>query len=704
MAQPASGTRPLAVEEMLRARTWQPLEAACRQALAQDPDAEWAASDLVRVCFAEGREQSALELLESGLRRFGRESASAARLRECLIADGAFQKLAQHLPESMPAVGAIEDTILAAAYAQRRNELQRAAALCQSVLQRMPGHPEALNHLGRALNNLGRRNEALDCFRQATERQPLNPESWHNLAHTLRAVGRLPEALPAYRNALELRPGYRSAAVNLAKTLLALDRPAEALPILRAWLERDARDAEAMINAGMCQYLLGHLDEGAAYYRNALAIEPDNGVAWLYLGMLRNEGKDSAGAGEALNHAVRLMPQDAEAWAALAAWHEAENRLDAMAEALRRGLAVDPMHPGLLIETARHERRSGRPETAIGRLRSLSPRDLRARQQQAYWFELGRSLDRLDRVDEAWDAFAEGNRLAKLDQALRPADVSMLPALLQRLSTWRPRDSSGWTADTGDARTPIFLLGFPRSGITLLNTMLGCHDDVACLEEKPTIELCVRLLAERAGGYPDSLDDLDAAALDALRMRYRERTQLFLAGDARPVLVDMFPLRTLYVATIARLFPGAKVVFMQRHPADVVLSNFMQEYSSNAATAHFFDVADTARLYADTMAYWRQASQTLPLDVYSLRYEDLVAEPEATLRNLLLQLGLPWQDSVASGHSQRAREVRSNTSSYHQIAEPLYDRSVDRWRRYRHQLQPVLEQLAPAAERFGYRF
>ena len=699
MAEPASSTHRIAVEQLLQSRSWQPLVSACQQALTEDPDAAWACDALARGFFALGQEHSALQVLESGLQRFGRESTLAGRLRECLIADGLFPKLAQLLPEAA-APDSANEAVLAAVFAQRRGDLNRAAALCQNVLRREPGHPEALNHLGRALNNLGRRNEALVCFRQSTERQPLNPESWHNLAHTLRAVGRLPEALPAYRNSLVLRPGYRSAALNLAQTLMALERPTEALPILRTWLERAGQDVEAMVNAGLCQQLLGYLEEGAAYYRNALAIDPNNGLAWLYLGTLLNEGKDSAGAGEALNHAVRLMPQDAEAWAALATWHEVENRLDAMADALRRGLAVDPRHPGLNIETARHERRSGHAEAAVQRLRALPSQSLPRRQQQAYWFELGRNLDRLDRVDEAWDAFAEGNRWAKLGQALRPADSAMLPALLRDLSTWQPRDVSGWVADSAPAR--IFLIGFPRSGITLLTAMLGCHSDVACLEEKPTIEACVRALAERAGGYPRSIDDLQSADVVALRERYRQRTQSFLAGNERPVLVDMFPLRTLYVATIARLFPGAKVVFMQRHPADVVLSNFMQEYSSNAATAHFFDLTDAARLYAETMTYWQQASQVLPLDVYNLRYEDLIAKPEEVLRNLLQELGLPWQDDVLSGHSQRAREVRSNTSSYHQIAEPLYDRSVDRWRRYSQRLQPVLDLLRPAAERFGY--
>jgi tetratricopeptide (TPR) repeat protein len=700
MAEPVSSTRSAAIEQLLQSRSWPELITACRQVLELAPDTAWALSDLARAYLAQGQEPAAREILEAGLRRFGRESELAGRLREWLVADGLFAKLAQLLPETAPAPESIDDAILAAVFAQRHGDLPRAAALCQGVLQRQPKHPEALNHLGRALNNLGRRNEALDCFRESTERQALNPESWHNLAHTLRAIGRLPEAVPAYRKALELRPGYRSAALNLGRTLAALDRPTEALPILRTWLEREAQDVEAMVDAGLCLQLLGYLDEGATCYRNALALDPGNGLAWLYLGTLLNEGKDSTGTGEALNHAVRLLPQDAEAWAALATWHEVENRLDAMADALRRGLAVDPAHPGLTIEVARHERRSGHADAATDRLRRLSPQNLPRRQQQAYWFELGRNLDRLDRVDEAWDAFANGNRMAKTGQALRPADAAMLPALLQRLLAWRPRDVSGWLADAKPS--PIFLIGFPRSGITLLSTMLGCHDHVACLEEKPTIELCVRLLSERAGDYPQSIDGLIPADVDALREQYHQRTELYLAGNTRPVLIDMFPLRTLYAAAIARVFPGAKVVFMQRHPADVVLSNFMQEYSSNAATAHFFDIGDAARLYADTMAYWQRASQELPLDIYHLRYEQLIATPEDVLRRLLQELGLPWQDEVLSGHSQRAREVRSNTSSYHQIAEPLYDRSVDRWRRYRHRLQPVLERLAPAADRFGY--
>jgi len=700
MSESTASTRPEAIERLRQAQDWPALIAACQQQLEKEPDSVWAWEDLARARFAEGREPLAHELLTSGLQRFGRESALAGRLREWLVADAMFPMLSRLLPEQAPGPEAIEDAILAAIYAQRRGDLARAAALCQQVLQRQPEHADALNHLGRALNNLGRRDEALACLRRSTELQPLNPESWHNLGHVLRALGRLVEALPAYRQALQLRPAYRSAVLNLGKTLLALDRPSEALPALQPWLDAHPRDVEALVETGMSWQLQGRSDEGEACYRRALAIDPQHAPAWLYLGTLLNERKDGEGAGAALKQAVRLLPDDAEAWAQLAIWHEAENDLDGMAEPLRRGLLINPRHPLLLMEAARRERRIGHPEAAVDKLRALSPQGLRARQQQAYWFELARNLDRCDRIDEAWGAFVEGNRHAKLALAMRPANVAAMPDLLERLRAWRPQATERWQADEQPA--PIFLLGFPRSGLTLLNTMLGCHSDISSLEERPTIEACVRALAESPAGYPQALDALAPVDLADLRGTYRQQVRHFLVGEPRPVLVDMFPLRTLYVATIARLFPGAKVVFMQRHPADVVLSNFMQEYSINDATVHCFDIQDAARFYADTLAYWNDDGRQLPLSIHELRYEDLIAEPEQTLRRLLQSLELPWQDAVLEGHVERARDVRSHTSSYHQIAEPLYDRSVDRWRRYRRHLEPVLELLAPAAERFGY--
>jgi tetratricopeptide (TPR) repeat protein len=683
---------------------WARVEALCEERLAAMPATPWAAEGRARARQALGDEARTDALLQQALRWSGREGFAAAMLRERLVAEDDFTRLAEVLPEQPFADDAVEDRLLAAAFAHRRGDYARAAELARRALDHRPGDAAALNHQARALHNLGRSDEALAMFRQAVESTPRYPEGWSNLAHALRAGGKMEASVAAYRRALALRPGFRAAALNLGKTLLAAQRPAEAIEAFRAWSRRDPDDAEASQHEGLALHLMQRLDEALVAYRRSVERAPENGVAWLYLGVLHNQRFERDAAGAALQRAVALLPQDGEAWAELAAWHELENRVDDLERAVARGLEVAPRHPRLLLEAARLERRRGRPESALQRLQQFPATALPMRQRAAYYFEAARSLDRMQRAAPAFAAFTEANRIARASGLPPAEEMAEFDRMLDRLDAWPPDvESAPWTnAPLGES--PTFLLGFPRSGITLLNTMLGCHPWLATLEEKPTLEACVAQLAKHPLGYPLCLDALAPHQLEQLRGMYWERVEFFTgARDGRMVL-DTFPLRTLHVAAIARLFPNARVVFMQRHPADVVLSNFMQEYGLNPANAHFTDIAAAARLYARTMRMWERVRERLPLRVHALRYEDLVRDPRPVLSALLAFLGLPWNEAVMTGHVERARTVRVSTSSYHQVAEPLYDRSIDRWKLYRDQLQPVLPLLSDAATRFGYTF
>ena len=197
MAVSTSSGRPIAVTQALASHAWDQLASLCQDTLSSTPATDWAVSDLSRSFFAQGLEANARDVLASNLSALGRESECAGRLREWLVADAAFDKLAAVLPVRPPGEQSEQDRILAAVYAQRRGDVAGAAALCQSVLARRPDHPEAVNHLGRALHNLGRHADALACFRKATELNSLNPESWHNLAFALRAAGRLEDSVSA---------------------------------------------------------------------------------------------------------------------------------------------------------------------------------------------------------------------------------------------------------------------------------------------------------------------------------------------------------------------------------------------------------------------------------------------------------------------------------------------------------------------------
>lgn len=652
---------------------------------------------------AQDNEAEAETVLTRCLSDNGRESAAAGLLREWLLADRRWLDLDRWLPAMAPDAAAIEDRVLAAVRAHRQGDFATAASICTQVLQVRADHAPALAHRARAEHNLGMTAQALAGLECAVDIDPLYAEGWHSLGIAVRAAGALDRAAEAFERALLLRPGYRRAALDLGKTWLALERAEPAVALLSRWWQRIGDDADIATDLGVALHRLGRMPEAMSMLDTAVALAPEHADAWLHLGALRNHLGDSAGAAAALERALALNPRDADAWSELATLHELDNRLPQMRRALEHGLAVAPQHPSLRLEAARYQRRMGDAQAAASLLRDLDADALPPWRRKDYWFELGRHLDQLQRADDAWDAFLHGNRLAA---ASAGNDLAFLPRLLDRLHAQlehAPAVPSQIPSGAGADAGPVFLLGFPRSGLTLLNTMLGCHPCIETLEEKPTLEACVEQLAKAPSSYPESLAGIDDRALDRLRMRYWEQVRRHAPAANRDTrLVDTFPIRTLHVQLIASLFPYARVVFMARHPADVVLSNVMQDYAPNPANAQFTDLQRATATYAGTLELWRKARSRLPLRIHTLRYEDLVRDAEGTLHPLLRFLELPWHPDMLAQYRARAGTLRIGTSSYHQVAEALNDRSIGRWQRYRGPLAPILPRLQPAAADLGY--
>ncbi len=249
----------------------------------------------------------------------------------------------------------------------------------------------------------------------------------------------------------------------------------------------------------------------------------------------------------------------------------------------------------------------------------------------------------------------------------------------------------------------MFLVGFPRSGTTLLDTILNSHRAIHVVEERPAVRNMRNALERLPGGYPDGLAALDPADLAALRQIYFAELDRHLEPqDRSAVVVDKLPLNIIEAGLIQRIFPQARFLFAQRHPCDCVLSCFMQNFEVNDAMANFLDLGDAAVLYDKVMTLWQQYRTVLPLAVHTVRYESLVEGFEETLTPLLAFLGVGWDDGVRRYAETASRRGIINTPSYDQVTQPLYTRSLGRWQRYAEQMAPVLPILLPWARRFGY--
>ncbi len=312
----------------------------------------------------------------------------------------------------------------------------------------------------------------------------------------------------------------------------------------------------------------------------------------------------------------------------------------------------------------------------------------------------GQLADRLDRTEEALRFYEDMNAA----QAQSPMGVGVDRSAYQRaIAALDAQTTPAWFAEwaappiPADRPAPAFLVGFPRSGTTLLDTILMGHSDTHVLEELPIIENMARSLGEM-----DNIRTLDAAAVADLRGQYFAELDKRSLPPAGSLVIDKNPLSMIRMPLIHRLFPDAKIILAMRHPCDVVLSCYSQNFKPTEAMASFLDLANASRTYDRIFHYWETCRAVFPIDVHMLRYEAMVADAEAATRPLFDFLGLEWQDAVLDHQKTAAERGFIRTPSYAQVMEPIYSSASGRWKRYEAEMREVLPILEPWVEHYGY--
>jgi tetratricopeptide (TPR) repeat protein len=660
------------------------------------------ALDEANQLIAAGRSVEARALLEG----YSADPTCAVRLRELHLGEQRREE-AMAVSRQLAAGHSAEAHVSRSVIALLQGDPERALMECTLALEADPKLATAHNHLGRALHNAGQSLQAVSSLRKAVELHDDYAEAWANLGLVLRATGALDEAIKAYRRAVELAPGLLAAEVNLGVSLLLAEQVDPALFCLESVLKRDPRNIEALLNAGLARHLRGELTKARQYFEHAIQLDEHNPLAWLYLGALLHEIDAREQALEALEKALALNPMEIEAWVEVASIHEQAGRLDEAAAALERARQVDPAHPAMMLELARLKRRQGQLEEALALLEKLGRHRLPARLAQQHCFEAGIALDRAGQYQQAFEAYRQGNQLLARNIRRRDVDPQGFERECRRLEKWLERGAPGARPEEHDPRDDTgadlcFLVGFQRSGTTLLEKMLDAHPDVASLEERPTLERVIDALRASKQGYPEVLETLDGDQVARLRAVYRAELERYLDESKGRVVVDKLPLRFMHAGLVHRLFPDARILLALRHPADVVLSNFMQAFAVNEASIHFDTLQGCTAMYVRAMSLWRRLEDLLPLRLQYTRYEALVADPAAEIAALCSFLGIEPVDAMLDHAARQAGRAPVRTASYQQVAEPLHQRSVGRWMNYHAYLAPHLAQLRPLAEHYGY--
>lgn len=597
---------------------------------------------------------------------------------------------------------------------------QQAVADGEHAIRLDPKSPIAHSNLGIAYYHQDNLEKAEACQKQAINLDPNYLPAINNLGSIYRDRKDKAAAIAMYHKALAIQPAYVEAANNLGAVLVEMENPEEGLKILVDVIRARPKYAEAHCNVGNAFLALENFEKAELAFKNAMGLMPDYGEAYEGLAKCLQEQRRLDEAEDAAKKAIALKPRPA-AHALLGNIYSEQSypekaseeyekalqlnsdfvgawlgkghllmELGKMAEAERcflRALELDPdnITPRLSLTQVRKTKAEDDNFAALQEA-AKTTESMPATKAISLHFALGKAFEDTKQFDQAFPHFLEGSRLKRERIDYSAENNALIAENIRRMFS-KERIEALRGAGSASAM-PIFVLGMPRSGTTLTETIIASHPDVYGAGELPDL---LQLIGQPRGqadlGYPLNVETLTSDDLRRLGNQYVD--QLRKRSPNAKHITDKMPANYLGLGMIHLMLPKAKIIHVRRNPIDTCVSAFTKLF--NKSQHQTYDLKELGRYYRDyasIMAHWREV---LPADsFYELQYEQLVTNQENESRKLIAYCGLEWNESCLDPHKTE-RNVK--TASVTQVRQPVYTSSVERWRVYERFLGPLLEEL-----------
>jgi len=549
------------------------------------------------------------------------------------------------------------------------------AALCfRKVLELKSDYVEAYINLGVVLEEQEQFDEAIVCFETALKIAPNLPEAYNNIGHTRHEQGHFKDAIPYFQKALNLRPDYAEAYLNMGNAFASLFDMDSAMPCFFKSIELKPNNVEAYNNLGNAFQSQGRLNEALSCFRKSLEIQPDNPETHYSMGnVLMDDGR----ADEAIlyySKSLKIMPGFQKALAGQAKslmqkgeFDEAYQLVMPLIDSGTKCIEVAVIY-AMLAKRFKHHQEAVRLLEEL-----LSQKSAGTAKTAQIHFVLGDLYDKLGDYDKAFHHYRSANKLKswRFDGELHRKHIGNM------IAAYSPEQKAILPRADNYSQLPVFIVGMPRSGTTLVEQILASHPRVfgaGELQDMGKIARQLRLTPDTIPS-PEHPANLTRETLNQFAAYYADRLRKF--SDHALRITDKMPQNFLLIGLIWQLFPNAAIIHCVRDPRDTALSIYFQNFLGSHA--YSFDLKNIGEYYLQYERIMRHWKDDFGVPMLELHYEELVAEPERISREMVAYIGLEWDEQCLRFHESKRTVV---TASFQQVREPVYRASIGRWKHY----------------------
>ena len=540
------------------------------------------------------------------------------------------------------------------------------------ILIKDPNHFNTLYLLGTLNFQTQKFDKAKKNFEKAILIKPNHAELCNNFGATLIQMGEYTDSIKYLKNAINILPKYAEAYNNLGSVFKELKDYGKSIPLFEKAIQIQPNFIDSYINLGIVFKELGDFTKAIIFFQNAIKIYPQNVQAHQNLMESYEKINQEKELKKAILNAKNLIK---------------ENPIIRMYESI------------ILYNSDKF----AEAKKCLEKI-SFNVHDLKNESKRV--LILAKCCDRIGENEKAYNYFLEANNLFLNSRKVNLFDKNRyLKIIKHRENFFSKSNIKKWNKlkPANKARVPIFLVGFPRSGTTLLDTILRSHPRIEVVEEKPIINKLVDSLNTLSKKGLENLENINEKQLENLRKTYFDSLDNQIKNkNSSKIYIDKLPLNIIYAGEIIRIFPNAKFIVSLRHPHDCVLSCFMQNFKLNDAMANFLNLEDAANLYDYVMSLWMQYLSIFKINYCEVKYENLLKDFKPTVSSVLKFLNLSWDESLVEYSMTAKKRDNIATPSYNQVIKPLYSHASGRWKRYENQMKNINPILKKWVEKYNY--